>query len=188
MRKQVDSLIDCTMATSGSYGIWLALTNPEMQEASKDAIRQLEILFNETAEAHFQRVCIGIGRMFEKREDTISLQSLVKMIDCDRPGSLDKFITETAPYMPLVKRIIMIRGSVYAHRSAKLEPEEAFKRAGLTPPNVGQVVSLGMDWTAQIAEWAGMGDRMSFIAQFEAHEHAANAETDRMLSMLVNAA
>ena len=89
---------------------------------------------------------IHIAGLFESRSDTINLKqlwvSLRERADDLAREDVERLLVEARP---TVKGVTILRSNVMAHRSAALEYNDVFKRAGLSPDSMRRLTEIALE-------------------------------------------
>jgi hypothetical protein len=98
-------------------------------------MREFNEFFRFTPHAYFVACVVHIAAMFDRRRDTISLVRLAsemktaKLTQSQTIAEVSALLAEAAP---IVEKVTILRHYAFAHRSASISYDDAFKKAKIT--------------------------------------------------------
>ncbi len=138
----IEELSEVCMRLAVHAAVWREIRELEREGEHREAILAFELLFDSTADAHFQAVVMHISMLGESRSDVISLRNAIDGLDesnSDLASSLRRSIAEREGTFANIERI---RSKVYAHRDRDLGPEMVFSAAPISLNSVGACVDV----------------------------------------------
>jgi hypothetical protein len=124
------------------YELWRAHQSdamPERQRYTYDFYSQY-FVFN--SHAHLVALIVHIGMLYDVDRQTIGLKNLIEEIRKQSIASPKIAEAESLfqQMYPFARKIMVLRGNVFAHRSATLSYKDAFKKAAITPNQIGDLI------------------------------------------------
>jgi hypothetical protein len=125
-----------------------------------------------TIHAHFVAFVVQLAGLFEISPKTINLRRLVNEMKADNmlpskaAAEIDALLSEAEP---LAKKVIILRSSLFAHRSAVISYACAFKKADVTAEQLCNLTELALKIANQLLLARGLPDQSFNPA---AREHA----------------
>ena len=145
LTEQLPDILDELRETQQFFSVWRAFTNPENQDAFEQTMKRYPLFFDSVVRAHLSAVIVALYRIYDRGpgskslrqlyEDTTSLNILEQKV-IEKTSRLDSEI------QAIWKKVCILRSNVFGHRSAKLSPEEAFEKAGLSPNELAEMIQL----------------------------------------------
>jgi len=129
-------------------------------------------------------VVVELYKLFETRKDTINFPRLIKLLNENNllaPDILKQIDAEKRSLKVLWKKIAILRSELFAHTSIDLSYSEVFKKAGITPNNIRELIERSKRFLNQISE--GL-ERNTYIFDFEATEDTVRVLED--LKSIIN--
>ncbi len=146
--EQIQELKKALLEAGLSYDIWWELSNREARTEHLDDLNQYTIFFQSTIHAHFLTAVITLYRLFENRRDTINLPNLFQQVREKKlvaPEVENKLESAAEEIRENWTKICILRSNVFGHRSRKLSIEESYKRAGITPDQIKNLIKHMQD-------------------------------------------
>jgi hypothetical protein len=127
------------------FDIWFYFEGKDTGPAIIDTMRRFWAFFQYDPEAHFVSFVIYIAALFDKRRNTISLPHLVKDArQSIRNADVVEVDALLAQANPLATKVTILRNEVFAHRSATISYDDAFKEADVTPDQLRDLTELAL--------------------------------------------
>jgi AbiU2 len=129
------------------FDIWSYFESEDTRPAIIDAMNCFSDYFRFDSHAHFVAFIVHIAALFEKRSDTINLPDLTKelkqsnLISAQAAANIDVLLRQAKELAPKVN---ILRSNLFAHRSANLSYDEAFKKAEVTPHQMRVLTELAL--------------------------------------------
>ncbi len=109
-------------------------------------MNRYSLFFQTSIHAHFVALLVGLYRLYETRDDTFNIPSLLKLLKehGQLPSTtielLDSIYKDQAK--PLWIKVNILRNKAFGHRSVAHTVEEVFKEAGATPNELRDLVKV----------------------------------------------
>jgi len=170
----------CYMATVAerNFEIWWVYRNKKTGEKYKDTIDQYYQFFEMSIQAHLITLIVQLYCLYEKRDDTYSIPSLIKGLEENKEWeSLNKIYNDEAK--PLWLKVGILRNKVYGHRSKSLTVEQSFIEAKVTPKELQKLVKVTKKLLNEMS--------LAYIYQSQAFNLSSHMDTLRLLDDLNSA-
>lgn len=174
-------LANIITSASLHYDIWWVYKEKDSRAKYVDILNEYPDFFKTSLQAHFLSVVVELYKLFETRKDTINFPGLIKLLNENNllaPDILKQIDAEKRSLKVLWKKIAILRSELFTHTSIDLSYSEVFKKAGITPNNIRELIERSKRFLNQISE--GL-ERNTYIFDFEATE-----DTVRVLEDLKN--
>lgn len=135
--------------------IWWTYKNSQDRQKYVDVLNHYYFFFKSSMHAHFLATLIGLSKLFDKRKDTISIRSLLKVIHKSElidNSQLRKFEKDLNSLEPLVKKIKTLRNKVFAHITKKKSYSDVFKESQINYDHIRSLLDKTMALLNQIGE------------------------------------
>jgi hypothetical protein len=129
------------------YDLWFTFEDAKSRPATLDVTERFGEFFAFDPHAHFVAFVVHIAALFERRYGTINLQGLAKeakeanLIQAQTAAEIDALLDEAAP---LVSKVTLLRNNLFAHRSASLPYDAAFKKANVTADQLRDLTEIAL--------------------------------------------
>jgi hypothetical protein len=126
-----------------------------------ETMREYNEFFRFTPHAYFVAYIVHIAAMFDKTRDTISLTRLAKEMKAARfiqgqeIAEIDAVLAEAAP---IVEKVTVLRHHAFAHRSASISYDDAFKKAAVKPDQLRDLTELALKIANRLLLARGLKD------------------------------
>ena len=152
-----DSLVELTdvmSSVSSSYAIWRELTDADNRLMYEDIKEEFRDFFSTIDHANLAVVVTGLSIFFEENGNTHNLKTV--LLKKTKQGRLyerrvDGWLSEIESWAPMLKKIMILRSNVFAHRGGKNSAPGFFQRAQITPNEIGELVSKAEALLAEVA-------------------------------------
>lgn len=141
------------------FDIWRSLRDATMQPSLLDCMNDFPQFFRFAPEAHFAAFVVHIVSMFDRTKETISLHHLREEVKASCPTTLqstaeiDELFARVAS---LVKKTVILRNNLFAHRSATADYSAYFKRADVTPNQLVELTEIALEIANRLLEARGL--------------------------------
>jgi hypothetical protein len=149
----IEEMREEIVAAKMSWDIfWVFSNRRDRQKYVKTMNRDL-LFFAPSIGAHYRSALITIGKIFDRDQRTMSLDSLLKSaFDQNRLTTQTKKRIESRLKRNkiLIRKYMIVRGNVVAHWSGKLTREESYKKADIRFNDFQKLLHLGFSILSQI--------------------------------------
>ena len=133
------------VTASLNYELWWAYRTSENRVRFTKAMNEYNPVFQTAINAHFLSTVVCLYRLFETRQDTANIPKLAKLLQ-ERGLIAEEVQDELAAFIEKVvkpnwQKVAILRSNSFAHDSLNLSNEEAFRKAEITPDQLGDLVS-----------------------------------------------
>jgi hypothetical protein len=145
------------------YDLWFTFEDAKSRPATLDVTERFGEFFAFDPHAHFVAFVVHIAALFERRYGTINLQGLAKeakeanLIQAQTAIEIDALLDEAAP---LVSKVTLLRNNLFAHRSASLPYDAAFKKANVTADQLRDLTEIALKIANRLLLAQGLRDHM----------------------------
>ncbi len=133
------------MTASLNHDLWWAYRTSENRARFTKAMNEYNPVFQTAINAHFLSTVVCLYRLFETRQDTANIPKLARVLQ-EQGLIAEEVHDEAAAFIdevikPYWKKVAILRSNSFARDSLNLSNEEAFKKAEITPDQLGDLVS-----------------------------------------------
>jgi hypothetical protein len=127
--------------------LWFYFEEKTTRAKIIDTMREYNEFFRFTPHAYFVAYIVHIAAMFDRRKDTISLPRLAKEMKMSRllqgnsAAEVDRLLAEAAP---IASKVLVLRHYAFAHRSARISYDDAFKQAAVKPNQLHELTEVAL--------------------------------------------
>jgi hypothetical protein len=127
--------------------IWFYFESKDTRPAIIDTMNRFSEFFRFDPHAHFVAFIVHIAALFEKRRNTINLPALARelkrsnQLSAQAAADTDALLSQAHQLAP---KVCILRSNLFAHRSAVLSYDEAFKRAAVTPAQLRDLTEIAL--------------------------------------------
>lgn len=129
-----------------SFDIWWTFRVDEDVKEYSEQISRYQMFFGPTIEAHLLSCLVRLYRIYEKRKDTISITQLLLRAKSNTSIQGHVLSEIKSDYeqkaKPIWIKVNILRNEVYGHRSNEKSVDDAFKKAGVTPGDLRELISV----------------------------------------------
>ena len=134
-----------TITVAGlNYEIWWIYKSNNTRPGNIEAMNRYRLFFQTSIHAHFVALLVALYRLYETRNDTFNIPSLLKILreEARLPEAtlnvLEKIYKEKAK--PLWIKVNILRNKAFGHQSVAHTVEEVFEEAEVTPNELRDLV------------------------------------------------
>lgn len=136
-----------TITVAGlNYEIWWVYKSKNTRPTYVETMNRYSLFFQTSIHAHFVALLVELYRLYETRDDTFNIPSLLKMLreQGRLPDATLKLLegVYTNEAKSLWVRVNILRNKAFGHRSVAHTVEEVFKEAGITPNELRDLVEV----------------------------------------------
>jgi len=141
--------------------IWFYFESKDTRPAIIDTMNRFSEFFRFDPHAHFVAFIVHIAALFEKRRDTINLPDLARelkqsnLISAQAAADIRALLCQADQLAP---KVTILRSNLFAHRSATLSYDGAFKKAAITPGQMRDLTEIALKIVNQLLSARGLGD------------------------------
>ena len=181
-------MIERVVELSRSYAVWWELQKKPNTKRYAATFQDHQDFFGAIIHSLLQGFCVIAYQLFERRNDTKSIRSLVDELSLSDSGLATQLRAKVDSQKPLLGKVFSLRGNVYAHRNKAQTPHAAFAAARLTPKEMKAVVHLAQNLVASLAEAAGLGSKGDVKRDIRRRQAFAILDTRKVMRVLTSAA
>ena len=144
--EQLPDLLDELREVQQFLSVWRAFTTPKNQATFEPTMQQYPLFFDSVVRATFAGVIVALYRIYDNHSRSKSLRQLyadAKSLNVMAPQIAQRAADLELDIQNTWKKVCILRSNVFGHRSAKLSPELAFEKAGLTPDDLAAMIKNG---------------------------------------------
>ena len=129
-----------------NYEIWWVYKSKDTRPLYVDVMNRYGLFFQTSIHAHFVALLVGLYRLYETRDDTFNIPSLLKKLKAEKklPSATLKQLEDIYKKQakPLWIKVNILRNKAFGHRSRAHSVEEVFQEAGVTPNELRDLVEI----------------------------------------------
>jgi len=160
--KDLNRLFDATMRARIHYGIWYVLKNRTDRRKYVDVMNDYYWFFSPSIGAHFTAMLLELCSIYDQKENRVNIHRVInhigQMSGFDR-RSFQGVRRRMRSVQPLLRKALILRHNVFAHMSAKLDPEDAFRKAQISMFNFRSLINHTEAMLQQLAKLSGNRER-----------------------------
>lgn len=129
------------------FDLWYYFEGAETRPNIIETMREYNEFFRFTPHAYFVAYVVHIAGMFDKRKDTINLMRLARemkaahLIQGQAVTKVDALLAQAEPF---ASKVAVLRHNAFAHRSAGISYDAAFKKAAVTAAQLRELTELAL--------------------------------------------
>ena len=183
----VGEMVERVVELSRSYAIWWELQKKPSAKRYAPTFQGHQDFFGAIIHSLLQGFCVIAYQLFEKRNDTKSVRSLLDELSQSNSVLASQLRAQIDVQKPLLGKVFSIRGNVYAHRNKAQTPHATFAAARLTPKEMKAVVHLAQNMVASLADAAGLGSKADVKRDIRRRQAFAILDTRDVMRVLTSA-
>jgi AbiU2 len=183
----VGEMVERVVELSRSYAIWWELKKKPNAKRYAPLFQGHQDFFGAIIHSLLQGFCVIAYQLFEKRNDTKSIRSLLDELSHSNSVLASQLRAQIDAQKPLLGKVFSIRGNVYAHRNKAQTPHATFVAARLTPKEMKAVVHLAQNMVANLADAAGLGSKADVKRDIRRRQAFAILDTREIMRVLTSA-
>jgi AbiU2 len=143
------------------FDVWFYFEGRDTRAGIMETMQEYSEFFRFAPHAHFVAFIVSIAALFDKRRDTITLPGLVRemgkanLLPAQTKSDVTALIAQAGP---LVSKITILRHNAFAHRSATLSYDEAFKAAAVTAFQMRELTEIALKIANCLTQARGRGE------------------------------
>ena len=142
----ISELCHTTIVAWLNYEIWWVYKSKDTRPVYVDVMNKYPLFFQTSIHAHFVALVVALYRLYETRDDTFNIPSLLKTLrnESRLPEAtldlLEGIYKNEAK--PLWIKVNILRNKAFGHRSVAHTVEEVFEEAKVTPNELRDLVEV----------------------------------------------
>ena len=143
IQRYITELRDTVTVAGLNYEIWWIYKEKNSRKKYVDTMNGYTMFFQTSIHAHFVALLVALYRLYEKRSDTINIPGLLKLFgknDYISKEALNDIRKLHQEAHNLWIKVSILRNEVFGHRSIKYGVAKVFKRAGVTPNELTDLI------------------------------------------------
>jgi hypothetical protein len=144
----ISDLQQTVTAAGLNYEVWWTYKNEDNRPEFVDAMNGYTVFFKTSIHAHFVALLVALYRLYETREDTFNIPSLLRLLRANSTFdrvTLDKLDAMYAAAKPLWVKVSILRNKAFGHRSQAHTVAEVFQEAAVSPNELKALVERTME-------------------------------------------
>ena len=116
------------------YDYWRLMIDPISRKDYSRPFRAYPLFFGISNHGHFVTMVIGLYRLYETRDDTHNIPTLLKQLRLQKKlpePMLAQFEKRCSAAKPIWKKVSILRNQAYGHKTWELSGIDVFKKASL---------------------------------------------------------
>lgn len=154
-RKYINGISNTITSASLHFDVWWVYKEKDSRAKYVDVMNEYLNFFTTSLQAHFLSTIVELYKLFESRSDTVNFPRLIKLLRDNRilePKIQLRVEEERASLAILWKKIAILRSELFAHTSIDLTYRQVFKKAGITPNNIKDLIERSKNLLNEISE------------------------------------
>lgn len=145
---------NCLNSAMAHYQIWFSLRGDgkaiETHLNDMNDSRYVDF-FHAANSGNYKLMFIEVACLFDSDDRTQSINNLKLLMKENGLSNIsDKFENKLKPYTTLVSNIKTIRGKVIAHKEAGIDPSELYKKHGIVPDDIRDLLNLTAELLSEL--------------------------------------
>ncbi|MGA2999897.1 hypothetical protein [Bradyrhizobium sp.] len=143
------------------FEIWLYFEGRDTRAGIFKTMEEYSEFFRFAPHAHFVAFIVSIAALFDKRRDTITLPGLARemakanLLPFQTKAEVDALMAQA---VPLVSKVALLRHNAFAHRSATITYDDAFKAAAVTALQMQDLTEIALKVANHLTRARGRGE------------------------------
>lgn len=161
------------------FDVWWIYEGEETRGVYIESMNRYPDFFRFDSHAHLVALISHLAVLYESRPDTINYGSLIsegESKDMLSSDAIDRARSILHSQDGVAKKVTILRSNVFAHRSASLSYEDAFRRAAICPDSIRDLANAGISISNILLADRGLDE--CFLAT------TTSTDTKRMLCAL----
>jgi AbiU2 len=164
------------------FDLWFYFEGADTRPSIIETMREYNEFFRFAPHAFFVAYVVHIAGMFDKRKDTITLTRLAQEVKAAAHQKQSRGIAEVdallAKATPMASKVIVLRHNAFAHRSARISYDAAFKKAAITAAQLRDLTELALKIVNRLLLARGLRDESFTPLPLEAAQAMMKALAD----------
>jgi len=147
LETKLDTLIQLVLRARCFFDFWWVYEGAPTRRKNLDAMNQYSEFFRFNAHAQQVAYTIYLCQLFEIKPKTLNIAGALKQakdrsLPQDSITAVEQLLQEAKP---IVKKLVIIRSNLFAHRSLSLNYKTAFAKAAITPNQIKRLCEIGLE-------------------------------------------
>jgi len=146
LETKLDVLVQLVLRARCFFDLWWVYEGAPTRQMHLDAMNQYSEFFRFDTHAQQVAYTIYLCQLFEDKSKTLSISAALRQ--AKHKGLPPQTIAVVEQLLqkakPIVKKLIIIRSNLFAHRSLTLDYGTAFTRASITPNQIRCLCEIGL--------------------------------------------
>jgi|GEM_PF-1262925 len=179
-REEVDIAGHLAVRARIYLDIWWVYEGVPTRSKYLMVMSQFSEFYRFDSHAHFVAMVMYLSQLFEPRNDTLNLPRLLESASSfeDARPVAGQALSILKAVKPLVSKVMILRGNLFAHRSAKLSYAEIFDLADVTADQLRELSDAALHIVNLLGKVAGIGEKIV--------HSISPAHTEAVLQVLVS--
>lgn len=142
--------------------IWWVYDGKPSREKHLETMNRFSEFYRFEPHAHFVAMVMYLSQLFESRDETLNLPSLLKnarSVGVLKSASEQGFLILDS-VKPLVSKVMILRSNLFAHRNAKLSYKEVFDKAKVTQDQLRELSKAALHIANLLGIAAGINEKL----------------------------
>jgi hypothetical protein len=147
LETKLDILVQITLRARCFFEFWWVYEGAPTRPKYLDAMNQYSEFFRFDTHAHQVAYTIYLCQIFESKLNTLNIRGLLKEAKARNLSehsiaSVEQLLQEAEP---ILKKLVIIRSNLFAHRSLSLNYKTAFHKAAITPNQIRRLCEIALE-------------------------------------------
>ena len=145
LMSRLPDILDDLREVQQFFSVWREYTDPRNRTTFEPVMHAYPVFFDSLVRAHFAGLIVSLYCLYDGDRTTNSLRRLYS------EASLENVLTDAAVRTTLRlhteidkswQKVCILRSNVFSHRSSKISPSEAFRKARITPDELAAMIKM----------------------------------------------
>jgi hypothetical protein len=147
LETKLDTLVQLVLRARCFFDFWWVYEGAPSRQKNLDAMNQYSEFFRFDSHAQQVAYTVYLCQLFESKPKTLNIAGALKhakdrSLPQDRIAAVEQLLQEAEP---IVKKLVIIRSNLFAHRSLSLNYKTAFTKAAITPNQIKRLCEIGLE-------------------------------------------
>jgi hypothetical protein len=147
LETKLDTLVQLVLRARCFFDLWWVYEGAPTRLKNLDAMNQYSEFFRFDTHAQQVAYTIYLCQLFENKPKTLNItgalsEAKARSLPKDNIAIVEQLLQEAKP---IVRKLVIIRGNLFAHRSLSLDYKTAFAKAAITPNQVRRLCEIGLE-------------------------------------------
>jgi hypothetical protein len=142
--------------------LWFYFEEDSSRQTIIETMRDYNEFFRFTPHAYLTTYVVYMAGVFETRKDTINLVTLVREVkSTGRLSSLDEATLDAlmTTAKAVAKKVAVLRNLAFAHRTASMSYDDAFRLANVKPLELREVTDIALQVANRLLRLCGLQEQ-----------------------------